>query len=108
MTGVAGTVGEKGVVDMSEWGVVGVIVTLVGFGVTVVKPLLSLNASIVKLTARLDQLAEGLGDVSDRNAKSHDRLWKRNEEQDAVLDDHERRITVLETHKGGNTVWKSE
>lgn len=89
---------------MTEWGVVGVLVVLLGLGVTVVKPLLELNSSIVKLTARLDQLTGSLSDISDRNAKSHDRLWKRNEEQDAVLDDHERRITVLETNKkGGNT-----
>ena len=89
---------------MTEWGVVGVLVVLLGLGVTVVKPLLELNSSIVRLTARLDQLTGSLSDISDRNAKSHDRLWKRNEEQDAVLDDHERRITVLETNKkGGNT-----
>lgn len=86
---------------MNEWGVVGVLVVLLGLGVTVVKPLLELNSSIVKLTARLDQLTGSLSDISDRNAKSHDRLWKHNEEQDAALDDHERRITVLETNKGG-------
>ena len=86
---------------MTEWGVVGVLVVLLGLGATVVKPLLELNASIVKLTARLDQLTGSLSEISDRNAKSHDRLWKHNEEQDAVLDDHARRITVLETNKGG-------
>ena len=86
---------------MNEWGVVGVLVVLLGLGVTVVKPLLELNSSIVKLTARLDQLTGSLSDIRDRNAKSHDRLWKHNEEQDAALDDHERRITVLETNKGG-------
>ncbi len=93
---------------MTEWGVVGVLVVLVGLGVTVVKPLLELNASIVKLTARLDQLTGSLSEISDRNAKSHDRLWKHNQEQDGVLDDHERRITVLETNKGGAGTWKSE
>lgn len=85
---------------MNEWGVVGVIITLAGFGVTVVRPLLALNTSIVKLTARLDQMTDSLSEVSERNTKSHDRLWKKNEEQDATLDDHEHRITVLETHKG--------
>lgn len=85
---------------MNEWGVVGVIIALAGFGVTVVRPLLALNTSIVKLTARLDQMTDSLSEVSERNTKSHDRLWKKNEEQDATLDDHEHRITVLETHKG--------
>lgn len=85
---------------MNEWGVVGVLIALAGFGVTVVKPLLALNTSIVKLTTRLDQVMERLEAVSERNTRSHDRLWKKNEEQDAALDDHEHRIIVLETHKG--------
>ena len=84
---------------MTEWGVVGVLIALVGFGVTVVKPLLALNSSIVRLTSRLDQMTDNLSEISERNTKSHDRLWKKNEEQDATLDDREHRITVLETHK---------
>lgn len=84
---------------MSEWGVVGVIVVLVGLGATIIKPLLNLNSSIVKLTSRLDQMTESLADISERNNKSHDRLWKKNDAQDQQLDDHEKRITRLEEHQ---------
>lgn len=79
-----------------EWTVVTVLIALVGLGGAVVRPLLALNASIVKLTVRLDQMMDSLSEISERNTRSHDRLWKKNEEQDAVLDNHEHRITVLE------------
>ena len=82
-----------------EWTVVTVLIALVGLGGAVVRPLLALNASIVKLTARLDQLTDSLGEVSERNTRSHDRLWKKNDELDAALEDHEHRITVLEERR---------
>ena len=44
-------------------------------------------------------MTESLADISDRNAKSHDRLWKKNDAQDQQLDDHEKRITRLEEHQ---------
>lgn len=81
---------------MNEWGVVGVLIALVGFGVTVVKPLLALNTSIVKLTTRIDLMTDSLDEISTKNEKSHDRIWRHNDEQDATIDDHEHRITVLE------------
>ena len=82
-----------------EWTVVTALVVLVGLGAAVMKPLLALNASIVKLTAQLEQLEDSLAQFSERNTKSHDRLWRKNEEQDAAIDDHEHRITVLEERR---------
>ena len=35
---------------MNEWGVVGVIVTLVGLAVAIIKPIVQLNTNIVRLT----------------------------------------------------------
>lgn len=84
---------------LTEWGVVGVIIALVGLGATVVKPLLALNTSIVKLTTRIDQMTDSLDEISTKNEKSHDRIWRHNDEQDATLDDHEHRITVLEERR---------
>lgn len=81
---------------MTEWGVVGVLIALVGFGATIIKPLLSLNTSIVQLTTRIDQMTESLDEISDRNHKSHERIWAHNEEQDSRLDAHELRINNLE------------
>lgn len=84
---------------MDEWGVVTVLIALAGLGMTVVKPLLSLNTSIVKLTSRLEHMNEDLHELTERNSKSHDRLWAKNDQQDRRLDEHERRIGVLEEHE---------
>jgi hypothetical protein len=84
---------------MTEWGVVGVIIALIGLGTAIVKPLITLNTSIVSLTSKLEQMGDNLADISSRNTKSHERLWAHNNEQDDTLGDHERRITVLEHDK---------
>lgn len=84
---------------MTEWGVVCVIIALVGLVAAIVKPIITLNTSIVSLTTKLDQLGDNMDEFNTRNAKSHERIWKHNEEQDATLGDHEHRITVLENRK---------
>ena len=53
-----------------EWQIVTTIITLVSFGVAVIKPILKLNSSIVKLTDAV--------------------------EHESKLDDHEKRIIILE------------
>lgn len=79
-----------------EWQIVTVIGTLIGLGVAIVTPIVKLNTSITKLTSTVDHLAKQIADEEAQNAKSHDRIWKKEEEQDAQLGEHERRITVLE------------
>lgn len=81
---------------MTEWGVVGVIIALVGLVMTVVKPLLTLNTSIVKLTARMESVSRGLDELNDRNTENHKRIWDRMDEHRDTLNDHERRIDHLE------------
>jgi len=39
-----------------EWQIITVIITVVGFGITVIKPILELNSSIVKLTDAVKSL----------------------------------------------------
>lgn len=84
---------------MTEWSVVGVIIALCGLVATLVRPMLSLNASITKLTLLVERLGEDLKALSLKNSETHARLWEKNESQDRQLDDHECRITALE--KGG-------
>ena len=84
---------------MSEWGVVGVIVVLIGLIASIIKPILSLNTSIVKLTTRMDQFNGNLSDINERNIKSHEHIWAHNDEQDAIIQDHESRIRILESDK---------
>ena len=82
---------------MTEWGVVGVLIAVVGLVASIARPLLSLNTAITRLTTELDGLRKDLQTFSAKNETSHDRIWQKAAEQDETLDDHEHRITVLET-----------
>ena len=89
-----------------QWEVVGVIVTLVGLAAAVGGPVLKLNGSITRLTTllqaiehRLDTLEQGAKEQRTHAAESHRRIWNHNDEQDACLEDHEKRITLLEQQR---------
>lgn len=81
---------------MTEWEVFGVIVTLVGFAIAIGTPIIKLNTSITKLIEGLHNLGEGMDELTEKNSKSHERIWKHNDEQDKQLGNHETRITLLE------------
>jgi len=88
---------------MTEWGVFGVIVALVGLFLAVGAPVLTLNSSITKLNVRLDHMEQQaratekeLDKQKEAAKDSHRRIWQHNDEQDSVLNDHETRITILE------------
>lgn len=82
---------------MTEWGVVGVIIALVGFLATIIKPLTNLTKSITELTVVVKQLQKDLQEQKNASHESHKRLWEHNTKQDNRLDNHEQRLTVLET-----------
>lgn len=84
---------------MTEWGVVGVIIALVGFVASIVKPMTNLTKSITKLTVMVERLEDDMKAQRSSAKASHQRLWDKCAEQDELLSDHERRITVLEEHK---------
>lgn len=81
---------------MNEWGVVLVIIALVGLFTAVGKPIVSLISSITKLNSSVDSLNENLAKLGKENEKQHDELWHKNDEQDQMLLDHEKRIFRLE------------
>lgn len=81
---------------MTEWQIVGVIVTLIGLVTAIATPLIKLNTSITRLTAAVEHFDGRLTDAEHKNAQSHDKLWRKEEEQDERIGDHEKRITVLE------------
>nr|DAH93696.1 MAG TPA: hypothetical protein [Caudoviricetes sp.] len=90
---------------MNEWGVVGVIVTLAGLAVAIVKPIVQLNTNIVKLTDAVDGLKKAHTKSETDNEKEHKQLHERinhrkkeNEELNDRVTDHENRISLLE-HK---------
>lgn len=81
---------------MNEWGVVGVIIALVGLGAAVLKPMLTLNSSIVRLTERLGYVSNELSELNRQNNDNHKRIWDRIDEHGELLTDHERRIDHFE------------
>lgn len=68
-----------------EWQIVTTIITLVSFGVAIIKPILKLNSSIVKLTDAVESLELNGSEIKD--------IIKEHENK---LDDHEKRIIILE------------
>ena len=91
---------------MTEWGVFGVVVALVGFAVAIITPILKLNTNITRLTVTMEHLVKEMGgqskemkEIREKNHKSHERLWDKNEQQDKALENHETRIKVLEERK---------
>ena len=81
---------------MTEWGVFGVVIALVGFAATFLAPALKLNSSITKLTVTVERLVKDMSDQRESSSKAHERLWDKNNEQDKAINDHETRITTLE------------
>ena len=81
-----------------EWTTVTVIIALVGLGAAIIKPIVSLTQSITKLTVVVETLQEDMSGLTTKNSQGHARIWEHNEEQDARIEDHERRIGTLE-HK---------
>ena len=84
---------------MTEWGVVAVIVVLAGLFSTLLAPMLRLNSSITKLTVTMESTAKSLEELSKANTEDHRRIWKKEEEQDKVIGNHEYRLQDLEKHK---------
>ena len=90
---------------MTEYQVIGVIVTLVGLGVAIITPIIKLNTNIVRLTDAVDNLNEAHSKMDKDNDAAHKQLHERinrrkkeNEELDDRVSDHENRISILE-HK---------
>lgn len=81
---------------MTEWGVVLVIVTLLGFVSGIVTPLIKLNTAIVKLIDSVDALDKSLGDVIESNTRTHKRMWDKLDEHSDKINDHETRLVLVE------------
>ena len=82
---------------MTEWDVIGVIIALVGLG----KPVVSLTKAIAQLTVVVEGLKTDLDNQRKYSRESHKELRDHNIAQDKELEDHERRIGVLEAkHEG--------
>ncbi len=64
--------------------------------ILVAKPLINLTTTLTKLNVTVENLSRMLEEQKDSSKRTHERLWKHNEEQDKIIDRHEIRITKLE------------
>lgn len=80
---------------MTEWGVVGVLVVLVPFGISIIKPIVSLTKSIAELTTIVSQLKEDFDHQKDQAKESHQKLWDYNGEQDGRINELEKDVAAL-------------
>ena len=74
---------------MNEWGVVGVLVVLIGLVGVLVKPLIKWNVSLTENTMATKALTETIKDNETRNEKEHGEIW-------TELDEHDKRISCIE------------
>jgi len=81
---------------MDEWTVVTAIVVLLGLIVTVAKPLISLNSTIISLTDAVKVLEKNLDSIAGKNSEQHAKLWAHEAEQDDMLREHEFRLRNME------------
>lgn len=84
---------------MNEWGVVLVIISLVGLFAAIAKPILNLNTAIVKLTEAVKELQKDMADFVNGNHNSHVRIHERIDGCNEVIRNHENRLEKLENEK---------
>ena len=73
------------------------IVALVGFCITIATPLMKLSKTMTELNVNMQNLNQAMNTLTANNTESHRRIWAHNEEQDEKLENHEKRITKIET-----------
>lgn len=81
---------------MSEWTVVTVIAAIVGLFFTIGKPIITLNTNITVLNESIKNIKLQSERNETDNTEAHRRIWKKNEEQDRQLAEHEMRLHDLD------------
>ena len=84
---------------MTEWGVVGIISTLVVLFTAIATPMMKLTKAITKLTVTAENLERRVIDLGCDNKVEHEKFEQHNKEQDEKLDEHGNRITALEARR---------
>ena len=73
------------------------IVALVGFCITIATPLMKLSKIMTELNVNMLNLNQAMNTLTANNTESHRRIWACNNEQNEKLENHEKRITTIET-----------
>lgn len=91
---------------MSEWGVVTVVIALVGLIGAVAVPLSKNTKAMTQLSGQIELLAyrikeeeNNLEAFKEKSADRHEKIFNQLDEQSERLTDHENRITNLEKTK---------
>jgi hypothetical protein len=72
-----------------------------GLVLLVVVPVIKLNVNISKLTDKLVVLSEDLDQLTAQNAKTHGRIFDTLDKHTGQINDHEKRISIIEHEKKG-------
>lgn len=84
---------------MSEWDVFVAVSGILAFCVTVYKICVvfnNLNTSVQVLIGEAKRLSDEMRETREDNKESHRRIWAHNDLQDKQLNDHEKRISIIE------------
>lgn len=85
---------------MTEWGVVGVIIALVGLFLALVKPISNLTKTITELIVVVRDLRKEMDEHKTNSKTSHEKLWEHNTKQDEIISEHGRKISRIEEKVG--------
>ena len=79
------------------------LVTLLGLVLavfSVVTPIIKLTKTMAELTIGVQALKDSLNNIITKNHDAHSRMWDHNKRQDEVINDHDKRIVIVETKLG--------
>jgi hypothetical protein len=75
---------------------IGVIVGLI----SIITPIMKLTKTMAELNIGVQCLKESLNNITIKNHDAHSRMWEHNKSQDEVINNHEKRMVVVETKLG--------
>ncbi len=73
--------------------------TIVGTGAAIATPLIKNVKAMTELNISIKNLTEKFNKFEVNNHDDHKRIWLHNDKQDEVIQEHDRRILLLESEK---------
>ncbi len=77
-----------------------VLLGLVTAAIGIAAPIFKLTNTITHLTVTVENLEESLNNIILKNHDAHLQIWEHNKRQDKVINEHDRRIAIVETKVG--------
>lgn len=87
---------------MTEWTVVTVLIAVLGLITAVVKPMLQINTTIVRLDESVSGLQTKLLEYTQKHDEAHRRISQKNEACSKEILNHEIRLHTLEAQKNAS------